>query len=259
MEYKHFALELKDINGKEGIVTGYLSGYGNLDYQGDIIKYGAAAKTIKERGQPDNMQIKYFIDHVQVLGNMLKLEEHTKGLYYEGKVGTVSLGRYGRITKEDVLSMLDEKMITEHSIGFETIKKHYETATGEIVGDERKWDAGIIRVIDEMKLYEGSLVTTFAANPNTPVTGLKTLTDIEGKEIIEKLEKALHNGHYTDDTMRVFEKALSEIKSILTNPKKEPEQAEDTHDEPPETETTIKSVSDDLVKQIFINSLKLRT
>ncbi len=36
--YKSFNLEVKDVDTKQGVVTGYFSAFGNVDSDGDIIK-----------------------------------------------------------------------------------------------------------------------------------------------------------------------------------------------------------------------------
>jgi HK97 family phage prohead protease len=83
-------LEIKDIDGKKGIVTGYFSSFNTLDSDGDVIKPGAFARSIKERG-PKSMKprIKHILNHdwCQPLGRLEVLQEDSKGLYYESQLG----------------------------------------------------------------------------------------------------------------------------------------------------------------------------
>ena len=50
MQYKVLNSALTDIDTKNGIVTGIWSAFNNIDYDDDIIRPGAFAKTIADRG-----------------------------------------------------------------------------------------------------------------------------------------------------------------------------------------------------------------
>jgi len=41
---------IKDVDGKQGIVSGYFNSFNNVDSDGDIIRPGAFTKTIAENG-----------------------------------------------------------------------------------------------------------------------------------------------------------------------------------------------------------------
>jgi phage head maturation protease len=43
-------LQIKDVDGKKGIVTGYFSDFNSIDSDGDIIKPGAFQKSISQNG-----------------------------------------------------------------------------------------------------------------------------------------------------------------------------------------------------------------
>ena len=89
-------LSLKAGEGEAGpmmIATGYLSAFGNKDSQKDIIHRGAFAKSIADRG-PDSAtprKIAYLYSHNMELpiGKFTKLEELTKGLYYEARLDDI--------------------------------------------------------------------------------------------------------------------------------------------------------------------------
>lgn len=125
----------KDVDVKSRIVSGYLSGFGNVDKGNDIIEKGAFAKSINERFS----KIFFLLQHdmQKPLGKFQVLEEKDSGLYFEAKVSNTSYGT-------DLLQLYEDGVINEHSIGFNTIKA------------ERK--SGI-RIIKELKLFEGSAVT----------------------------------------------------------------------------------------------------
>lgn len=177
---------IKDMDAKQGIVTGYAASFGTLDADRDIIMPGAFTKTIKEQGpQSAQPRIKYLLNHntSQPLGLPQVLKEDTKGLYYESKVGTNSIA-------VDFLKMVDSGLITEHSIGFNTIRK-------TVINPDADWREQTTQ-IHEVKLYEFSALTAWGANQYTPLIGVKSLKSVEDR--IERLIKATENGTFTDST-----------------------------------------------------------
>lgn len=191
------SLKIKDISEKEGIVQGYFSAFGNKDSDGDIITKGAFSKTIQERG-PNSMKprIKHLLDHntSKVIGVLQDLKEDDRGLYYTSKLGNHTLGK-------DALHMFMDGIITEHSIGFETIK-------------EKQTDNA--NMITEIRLWEGSSLQTWGANPNTPVEGIKGMRPVNDYiDRISVISKALRNGKYTDETFELLEIELKQIQETL--------------------------------------------
>ena len=190
--YKGFesGASFKDADGKKGIVSGYFSRFDNVDSDGDIIRQGAFAKTINENGpQSANPRVKHLMNHnvTQPLGALQVLKEDATGLYYESQVGSHSLG-------QDFIKMVESGLITEHSIGFRTVKRN-----------EIKQDGATVYEIKEVKLFEGSSLTAWGANPLTPVTGLKSVTDIN--KIIEQqkaIEAFCRNTTATDETIQML-------------------------------------------------------
>lgn len=185
--YKNFSLEVKDIDKKEGIVTGYFSAFNTLDSDGDIIRPGAFRKSIEDwfpKGR-----IKHLLNHDirQPLGKITALKEDDYGLYYESKIGT-------NFVAQDFLKMVESDLVKEHSIGFQTIR-------------EQKGDSG--NEIFDVKLFEGSSLTAWGANEFTPLTGIKSLTDT--KDRIKSLEKFVRNSCASDECI---EMCLIEIKQL---------------------------------------------
>lgn len=199
-EVKSANIAFKDIDAKQGIVVGYFSAFGNEDSDGDIITPGAFAKTIKERG-PKSAQprIKHFMDHDSrkapaVLKDLL---EDSVGLRYESKAGRHTLG-------QDWVYMCEDGIITEHSIGFETIKND---------------NKGKVNLITETCLWEGSSLQGWGANANTPVEAVKSrFKAMKFDELNERfiiLEKGIRDGKYSDETFIKLEKELKTIKHLL--------------------------------------------
>jgi uncharacterized protein len=208
LHYKEInqCLAVKDADEKLGIVTGYLSQFGNSvsdkDSDGDVIQKGAYTKTIQESG-PDSKKarIKFLLDHdkTKCVGVFQVLKEDNFGLYYEAKTGTHNVGL-------DFMKMCADGIITEHSVGFQKLK-------------EKLMDG--YNAISEIKLWEGSGLQCWGANQNTPLTGVKSQEQLS--ELFKKLDKALHFGTYTDEAMIEFQKQYDEISSYFSkNEKQEP-------------------------------------
>jgi HK97 family phage prohead protease len=188
-EVKSISAEVKDIDSKKRIVTGYLSNFGNKDYDNDIIEKGAFKKSITERKD----QIYFLNQHnwSQPHGKFNVLIEDSKGLYFESEplIDTTF--------SSDVLKMYEAGIMKEHSIGFSTVKSDYDKKRG-------------VRTIKEVKLYEGSNVT-MGANPETPFMGMKNLTLKEANDQVSKIVKMLRNGTLTDETFSLLEIALKQL------------------------------------------------
>jgi len=147
---------------------------------------GAFSKTIKEQGPKSTQpRIKHLLNHntSQPLGVPLNLVEDAKGLFYESKVGTNAVA-------VDFLKMVDSGLITEHSIGFSTVRK-------TVKNPDADWREQVTH-INEVKLYEFSSLTAWGANQNTPLIGVKSLKSVEDR--IANLIKAIDGGTFTDTT-----------------------------------------------------------
>lgn len=200
-------LSVKDVDGKKGIVTGYFSAFNNVDSDGDIMRKGCYERTIRENGPKSNKpRIKHLMNHntSMPLGLLTELKEDDYGLYYESKAGTHNLG-------QDFIKMVESGLITEHSIGFRTIKRNQlQDYEGYMKNPAKGWFE-----ITEVKLFEGSSLTAWGANPNTPLTGLKTELQVESvNNRIELLCKALRNGTFTDETFDLLEIELRQLQQF---------------------------------------------
>ncbi len=189
---------IKDVDAKKGIVTGYFSAFNNKDADGDIILKGAFTKTIQENGpNSSNPRIKHLLNHSTSLplGKIQVLSEDQKGLYYESQVGTHTLG-------SDFIKMVESGLITEHSIGFKTVK------------EEKDAKDNSTNYIKEVKLWEGSSLTAWGSNPETPLTSLKSLTPEELLSKHNAIERFCRSSTATDETIEMLllhSKQLSQI------------------------------------------------
>ena len=179
---KNFDLEVKDIDKKSRIVTGYFSTFGNLDSDGDIMMPGAFKRSIQDWGPDGKGRIKHLQNHNTnlPLGKPVVLKEDEIGLYYESKLVETSFGT-------DFIKMVEGGLITEHSIGFSTIREQ-KTASGNEIQD--------------VKLFEGSSLTAWGANEDTPMLGFKSVYQVEElKEEIRRFEKFIRHSDATDETI----------------------------------------------------------
>lgn len=199
-EIKNAPLVIKDIDSIKGIVSGYFSAFGNVDSDRDIINKGAYAKTILEKGPKSNKpRIKHMLDHdtTKGIGKLLELEEDSTGLAYVSQLGRHTLGR-------DALLMYEDGLITEHSVGFKTVR---DQQAGEN-----------IREILEINLYEGSALQGWGANEFTPVTGIKSIAEYKPSDLFKRLDillKALKDGKYSDETFLNIEIEYAQVKQAV--------------------------------------------
>ncbi len=196
-QYKSLVGKAADVDLKSRTVKGFFASFNTVDDGGDIIRYGAFAKSLNERGvNSSKPRIKHLLNHnpAQAIGSLVVLEEKAEGLYYESVLGTFTLA-------QDVLKMYQDGIITEHSIGYQTVKST-QTSDG-------------YRSLDELKLWEGSSLTAWGMNENTPV--VKSLDDVN--RYINRLndwEKAVKNGTYSDETIVMLDNMLMQMKAMLT-------------------------------------------
>ena len=149
--------EIKDLDNNKREVAIYLSKFGNLDADNDIIQKGAFKKSIQERGpeSTSNRKIAFLRHHNWELpiGLFTKLEEDDNGLFAVGKLGTSTIG-------EDAWRDYQEGIIKEHAVGFQKI-----IDKTKFIKDSSNPYGGY-NLIQEVKLWEGSAVT-FGANELT--------------------------------------------------------------------------------------------
>lgn len=189
LSYKSIVGEVKDVDTKKRVITGYLSGFDNKDYDNDIIVKGAFKKSIDERKNDI-----YFLNQhnwSQPHGKFSVLQEDSKGLYFESEP------LIDTSYSSDTLKLYEAGIVKEHSIGFQTILSDFDTKESA-------------RIIKEVKLYEGSNVT-LGANPETPFTGFKSLTLKEVNNQHKLILKAFRDGNFTDDTFSLLEIALKQL------------------------------------------------
>jgi HK97 family phage prohead protease len=198
-ETKNISLSVKDVDSQTRRVKVALAHFNNIDSDRDVIRKGAFAKSIQERGaeSPSNRKIAHlrYHDFEHQIGRFITLEETDEYL-----IGVSELGRSSKAN--DALLDYQDGIIREHSIGFNYIPDKMQLV-GE--GDQAYFE------IKEVILWEGSAVT-FGANSLTPTL------DVSKGEHLTQLEKvntemdavitALKNGKGTDERLYNYEMKL---------------------------------------------------
>jgi HK97 family phage prohead protease len=179
IEYKNFHFEIKAIDEDQGIIEGYLSTFGNVDYQNDRVQKGAFKKTLAEAKSRMSNQGKKYLWPVlwmhspeQPIGGCVDAYEDDHGLYTKFQL---DISRTGDVPNNPLAVMVfsgyKSGFIDEQSMGYEAIQKGFE---------------GGIRDLKEVRVWEESCVTSlFAANNQAVATGVKSMenkTPIEDKE-----------------------------------------------------------------------------
>lgn len=210
---------ITDVDVKHRIVKGYFSIFGNVDADNDMIMPGAYSKTIKE-----NKRIKHLYQHdvtqplSSVRGGTLKLWEDSKGLAFESEISNTSWGR-------DVITLYDDGVINEHSVGIVVLKKNKKSGYREIT---------------EVKMFEGSTVT-WGANE-------QAFGDIVKNINTSKLVKSLKTNNFESvEIIDLLDLYIKQLKNVITP-------SDDTDNEEPKTNTLLKSFED--AKTEFLNKLK---
>lgn len=193
---------VKDVDETKGIITGYFSIFGNKDSDGDIVLPGAFRKTLKENGpESEKPRILHLFMHdvTKPLAKPYVLKEDKKGLYFESQISHTALGK-------DVIQLYKDKVLTEHSIGYQVVKREV---------DEREESQKLM----ELRLWEGSTVS-WGANMEALVSNVKgdNLPDKQTWEtLVQKLEalSTAVKGNYTDDTARSLEIAFKQLQQLI--------------------------------------------
>ena len=225
--FKNFSGSIKDVDVKNGIVTGYFAAFDNLDFDNQMFIRGAFKKTIKENGPEGKNKIMHLLHHDiwRPLSKPTVLKEDNTGLYFESPISHTTYGK-------DTILLYADGVYNEHSVGFIIMKDGHDT--------EGK---NSYQTLLEVKLFEGSTVT-WGANDQTPFVGFKNKEYLCQR--IDLLTKSLHKGNYTDETFRNLEIELLNLKSLLT-------QTEPPPGTPQESEPTTEGIFLSFKKQLGIS------
>ena len=194
--YKGLITEIKDIDEK-GIVTVAANALGNIDSHKDISHPGSFQKTLT-----DNFaRLKWYLNHNQslLLGVPLEGKEVNPYLQIRGQLNMKK--EISRDVYEDYKLYAEHGRTLEHSIGVDPVKH-------DLKGD--------IRHVYEWKLWEYSTLTSWGANPDTPLISIKSESDM--LNAIDWLELKMRKGNFTDAKFISIEKELNILRSLVGQP-----------------------------------------
>lgn len=162
------SLELKSLDEATGEFVGYCSVFGNEDQVSDVVRKGAFAKSIAERGARG---IKMLFDHnpAMPIGRWVELQEDDYGLLGKGQL-LLDLEK-GR----EVYSLMKAGVLDGLSIGYRVTKQSQDRANPHI------------RFLDEIDLREVSAVM-FPCNEESVITSVKAIlpTEREFQRLIQR-------------------------------------------------------------------------
>jgi HK97 family phage prohead protease len=185
MNFKQVSHEIKDIDEAKGIIVAYANVYENTDSDGDIMSKGAFNKTVKENSK----RIRVLKDHMSTITLGVPLEIDANDPYGLKTVTKFNMNK--QVSKDmytDILLYKENGLNAELSIGFETIKR-----------DEKNKDR-----INEVRLWEYSFLSSWAANEKALVTDIKGMKQSDVLDLLVKM----YNLPYSDLRLKEIENIL---------------------------------------------------
>jgi hypothetical protein len=196
---KDIANGIMDVDTTTRRVKAVWSRMNNIDLDNDIIVPEAFTKTLMERGPAGKNLVWSLVDHKADMANVIGKPEE---LYVEGDMLVAITPIVETEKGTDMLKLYEAGLVNQHSIGFSTIKSDFQSEKKDV------------RVIKEVKLYEGSAVL-WGANPETPTISVKSQTKEDLNNRLERLLKAFRGGKFTDDTFALMEIQIKNIQADL--------------------------------------------
>lgn len=195
-QYKNYGSQIKDLDDK-GIVIVAANAIGNVDSDNDMSMDNSFDKTLSENFK----RVKWFLNHDRNLLLGVPIEGKQSGKYLEMK-GQLNLKKQiAKDTYEDYKLYAEHGKTLEHSIGVEAVK----------------WEQqGDTRMVKEWKLWEYSTLTSWGANEDTPMLGIKSADSII--EAIDWLNVMLKKGNYSDEKFLQIEEKIISLKSLFNEP-----------------------------------------
>lgn len=215
-QLKTFFTQIKDVDQKGQILVA-ANAIGNVDSDSDMSMPGSFNKTIKENFK----RVKWFLNHDTyiLLGVPIEATERASYLQVLGQLNMQK--QVSRDIYEDYKLYAEHKRTLEHSIGV-SAKKF------KMVDD--------VRQVSEWAWWEYSTLTSWGANQNTPMLGLKSAEDIYDEILWQ--EKKLAKGKYSDERFKKIDLYLQRLKKHSLSP--EPDSRSTTY--PHKPNETIKAM-----------------
>lgn len=198
MLYKSYVTEFK-VNTNSREVEAYASIFDNVDAGKDRVRAGAFKKTLMEDSQRKHSRIKALRDHnpYKPVGKPKAISEDSTGLLTVTPISKTTDGN-------DLMELINDGVISELSIGYNTVKDQYNADEG-------------VRDLLELKLWEYSFVT-WGMNDLAQVQGVKSFDDLWNYiDIVFEAQKAVKAGRVLSAKNRGLVKQAIEALEALLN------------------------------------------
>lgn len=173
-------LEIKFDDDESGTFTGYGSIFNNVDRNNDKCIPGCFAKSLTKFNTKSQMPTMcWFHDLKLPIGEWLDVKEDSRGLKVKGRLW---IGK-GLPESERAYLTLKSNAVKGLSVGYKTVKQVYEASK-----DPTKLNT---RRLEELDLYEVSLVGCIPCNENSTVLNVKS----EGTEIREAMKSIFDSAY----------------------------------------------------------------
>lgn len=186
---KKFASEVKGLDDTAGIVEAYANAYNNEDSDGDISHPSSFVKTVSENFK----KIRVLKNH-----NVKEMIGVPKEINPQDPYGLLTVTQFnmntalGRDMYHDVKLVTDNGQEADLSIGYRVIRRDQKNT----------------KMIMEYALKEYSFLTSWGANSNAIVRGVKSAESVE--DVIQQLTK-MYNLPYSDARLMQVEQILKSL------------------------------------------------
>lgn len=151
-------------------VSGYASHFWSVDSYLTAVKPGAFRKTIRERGE--RVPVLWQHDPDKPIGRPTSLKEDKTGLAFNAAITEATT--YGR----DAMALLRDGVPLGVSFGFQTIKSRGATKDDPLDFAQYKAKPEDVQIIEEVRLWEVSLVT-FPANEAATINDVRAVAEAD--------------------------------------------------------------------------------
>lgn len=187
--FKNTSCQIKDLDEKKGVVQIYVNAFNNEDSDGDISVKGSFQKTIKENF--DRFRHLFNHDTAILLGLPLEMIEDDFGVLTTSKMNIKK--QIVRDVYEDYILFKENNRSLEHSVRVNPIKRDKQDP----------------RLVTEWRLWEYSTLAAWGANSQTPLLGIKNISD---------LEIMMSKGNYSDEKYKTIQSLYEKLKALMGQP-----------------------------------------
>lgn len=165
--YIERTVEIRADEGQPGF-SGYASHFWSVDSYGTAVKPGAFTKTLKERGA--RVPVLLHHESTKPIGRLAELKQDKTGLAFNAVISE------GTTDGRDAMTLLRDGVPLGMSFGFQTIKSRAGTKDDPIDFTQVKAKAEDVQIIEEVRLWEVSLVT-FPANEQAAIHNVRAANE----------------------------------------------------------------------------------